>query len=278
MASDTGRVMNVPKQAAAQARSHPAVRSAARAGFVANGAVHVLIGLLALVMASGRHAQGDQGGALAAIAGVPLGFAVLWVVAVALWALALWNLLDGIVVFAGSDVKQQAKKWGRRLSSWAKAVAYAGVGLLAASAALGARSDGNESARSASRDVLAIPGGPVVLGLIGLGVAVAGIAFGVMGVRRTFEKKMDLPDGPTGTAMRSLGVAGYLAKGVALLVVGILLLVAAVKVDPGQAGGTDAALRALLATPFGPWSVGAVGVGLIAYGMFLCLRARYERL
>lgn len=51
----------------------------------------------------------------------------------------------------------------------------------------------------------------------------------------------------------------------------------AITLDPAAAGGTDAALRALLATPFDPVAVGAIGVGLIAYGLFSALRARFDR-
>jgi hypothetical protein len=54
--------------------------------------------------------------------------------------------------------------------------------------------------------------------------------------------------------------------------------VAAAKVDPEEAGGLDAAISALIALPAGPWLVGAVGVGLIGYGLFCFFRARFARL
>jgi len=73
-------------------------------------------------------------------------------------------------------------------------------------------------------------------------------------------------------------VFGYIAKGLALLAVGVLLIVAAVKVDPGDAGALDAALDGLIALPLGPLLCGAIGAGLIAYGVFLGLSARYRRL
>lgn len=267
------------KRTAHQASRSGPLRAVARAGFVANGAVHVLIGVIALAIATGGEGQGDQSGAMAQIAQAPLGNVVLWVLAIALWGLALWNVLDGFLEHGEGDAKEQAKKWGRGVGRFGKAVVFAVLGFGAAGIALSGRSSsGDASAQKASGDVLALPGGPIVLGIVGAGVVVGGIAFGVMGVMRSFEKHMSIPSGTAGTAVRALGVVGYLAKGVALLVVGILLIVASVRVDPSQAGGTDAALHALMGTPLGPWAVGAVGVGLIAYGAFCALRGRYEQL
>ncbi|MET0861468.1 MAG: DUF1206 domain-containing protein, partial [Microbacterium sp.] len=84
--------------------------------------------------------------------------------------------------------------------------------------------------------------------------------------------------GGIGPAVKTLGIVGFIAKGIALVIVGILLLVASVKVDPAAAGGLDGAMTALLALPYGPWLAGAVGVGLIAYGVFCFFRARFARL
>jgi Domain of Unknown Function (DUF1206) len=126
--------------------------------------------------------------------------------------------------------------------------------------------------------VLSLPGGPWVLGLVGIGIGIGGIAFVWMGARRSFEKKVTIPDGTLGTVVRTLGVVGFIAKGIALVILGLLLVVAAVKVDPEAAGGMDAAIQSLIALPYGPWLAGAVGVGLIAYGVFCFFRARFAKL
>jgi type IV secretory pathway VirB2 component (pilin) len=89
---------------------------------------------------------------------------------------------------------------------------------------------------------------------------------------------MSIPSGGLGSGVTVLGVIGFVAKGVALVVVGILLTVAAIKVDPGSAGGLDGAIRALLDVFAGPFLVAVVGAGFIAYGAFCFFRARYARL
>ena len=76
---------------------HP-VRWTARAGYAANGIVHILIGVIALVVAFGGDGATDQSGALMAIAGAPLGFVALWLIAITLCALGVWQLLEGILV------------------------------------------------------------------------------------------------------------------------------------------------------------------------------------
>ena len=261
------------KRAAREAQSSTGLRLLARGGYVANGVVHVLIGAVVLVVALGGRGEADQSGAFQTLAAVPAGFVVLWVIAVTLWALALWHLAQGLL--ARGDA---APRWGTRLSEWGQSVAFAAVGAIAVSVALGARPDADETAQDTSRGVLAVPGGVFLLGTVGLGVAIGGIVFIVLGVRRTFEKKMTIrPDG-LGRTVVVLGVTGFIAKGVALGILGVLLVVAAAKVDPDEAGGLDSAVDALIEMPSGPLLAAVVGVGLIAYGVFCGFRGRYARL
>jgi len=76
----------------------------------------------------------------------------------------------------------------------------------------------------------------------------------------------------------TLGVVGYVAKGIALFAVGVLFVVAAFTFDPEKASGLDGALKSLADLPFGIVILVAVGIGLIAYGLFLVARSRLARL
>lgn len=268
-----------PRTFARKAESSSVFETLARAGYVANGIVHVLIGVIVIVIATGGEAEGDQAGAFMAIASAPAGFVALWALAVALWALGTWHALEGILVRKkAKDAKRLAAKWGRRISEWGQAVIFIALGLIAASVALGARVNAEEAAEDASRGVLDLPGGPIVLGLVGLGVGIGGVSFVVMGFLRSFHNRMSIPDGPAGRGVSALGVVGFIAKGVALTIVGVLLIVAAVKVEPETAGGLDGAISALLALAYGPILVGVVGAGFIAYGIFCVFRAKYATL
>lgn len=267
------------KDAARSAESSGPFRLLARSGFAANGLVHILIGVIVLVVAFGGDAESDQAGAFKAIAAAPLGFAALWVLAVALWALAAWHAAEGVLSRRRrDDAKGFAQKWGVRVSEWGQAAVFLALGVIAAVVALGAKPDGDEAVEGASRGILSIPGGPFLLGAVGLGVGIGGVAFFVMGVMRSFRKKMTIPSSPLGRGVEALGAVGFVAKGIALAIVGVLLLVAAVRVEPDAAGGLDGAVQALLELPLGPWLAGFVGAGFIAYGVFCFFRARYARL
>lgn len=267
--------MSAPaRQAARKAESSTSFRAMARAGYAANGIVHVLIGTLVVAVAFGGSGESDQSGAFRAVAAAPLGLLALWVLAVALCALGVWHVVHGVRVRAGST----AKTWGRRVSEWGQAVVFIALGVLAASVALGARPDTEQSAEGASRGVLSIPGGPLLLGAVGLGIGIGGISFVVMGVMRSFRKRMSIPSGAFGDALTTLGVVGFIAKGVALGIVCVLLLVAAVTLDSQAAGGLDGAVQALLQVAYGPVLVIVVGVGFIAYGIFTIFRSWYARL
>ena len=105
-----------------------------------------------------------------------------------------------------------------------------------------------------------------------------GGAFIVRGIMRAFEKNLDLPIGKAGRGIVAFGVVGYIAKGIAVGVAGILFIVAAVSHDPETAGGLDAALRALTTLPFGTVILWIVGAGLVIYGLFCFARARYAKM
>ena len=266
------------RQAARAAQSSAWMHALARGGYAANGLVHLLIGALVMSLAVGGRGEADQSGALRAIADAPWGFVVLWVIAILLGALAAYHLIEGFVLRSGVNARAEAKIWGRRLSAWGQAVIFGGLALLAASVALGARISGDESVEGASRGILSAPGGPLALAACGVAILAGGVTFTVIGVRRGFEKKMHIPDGRIGALVTGLGIAGYSAKGLALAVVGILLIVSAAQTDATLAGGLDAAFDAVRALAFGPILVAAIGLGFLAYGVFLFFRARYARL
>ncbi|WP_159501834.1 DUF1206 domain-containing protein [Microbacterium sp. 18062] len=266
--------MTVAKDAARATEKSPVFRVLARSGYAANGIVHMLIGAIVLAIVWGAEGESDQSGAFKAIGSAPAGFVALWALAIALAALGVWHAAAAVLA-RGED---GAKKWGLRMSEGGQAVVFVALAVLSGAVALGAKPDADDAAQSASRGVLAVPGGPFLLGAVGLGIGIAGIVFAVMGVRRSFRAKMTIPSGPAGSAITTLGVVGFVAKGVALLTVGVLVTVAAVRVEPDRAGGLDGAISALLLLPLGSWLVGAVGAGFIAYGVFCGFRARYARL
>jgi len=250
----------------------PALKTLARAGYAVNGVLHLLIGGIALAVAFGGSGQADQNGALASISATPGGVVLLWVVTIGLWALGLYQLLAAFTVpGSGKDA------WSSRAKEGGKAVAYLAIGFTAFTFATGSGGGGGGT-QSLSATLLAAPAGVVLLVIIALGVCAVGVYFVQKGVRRTFVDDITTPPGTPGTWLLRIGTAGYIAKGVAVTVIGILFGVAAVTADPSEASGLDGALKSLVALPFGVILLAAVALGLIAYGVYCMLRARYARL
>lgn len=262
------------KSAAREAERHPAVHALARGGYIATGLVHVLVGAIALSVAWSRRGESDQAGALTAVSELPLGGAALWVIAVLLGALGAYHAIHGVAIRMGST----PKRWVRRLAEWGQAGVFFAMGGLAAAVALGARPDSERSAERAGRGLLDMAGGPFLLAAAGVAVGIGGIVFIVMGARRSFRRRLDLPPGAAGRWISALGAFGFIAKGTALTVVGALVCAAATQDEPKLVGALDGAIRALRELPSGPWIVTGVGAGFIAYGLFCVLRARYANL
>ncbi|MGO4689977.1 DUF1206 domain-containing protein [Glaciibacter sp. 2TAF33] len=262
-------------QVARKARRSTPLRFLARAGFAVNGILHILIGAIAIALAFGSSGgEADQSGALRQLSGTPGGAFVIWAVVVGMFALGLWLVLSAFLT-VGADAK---RKWGRRLAELGKAVAYLALGGAALTVALGGTTDAASSASSASAKLLATPGGVFVLFAAGVLVLGIGGYFVYKGVARKFTEDLALPSGPAGRATVGFGVFGYVSKGVAVGVVGVLVIVAAFTLDPSKSTGLDGALRSLAALPFGMVILVIVGAGLIAYGLYCFVRARRARL
>jgi hypothetical protein len=263
------------KQAAASAEGSRLLHALARVGFVVLGVVHAIIGVLAFAITRDPDdAEVDQTGALLAIARTPIGGVLLWVIAIGLLALCAWEVLETILV-PGRD---RPRRWARRIPEFAKAVAYAVVGVLALVFALGGRPSAAESGYDLSATLIAVPGGGWVLIAAGLGTLAVGVGFVVAGVLRRFREYLRMPTGAWGAAVTLVGVAGYVGKGIALGVVGVLVVIGAAMADPRAASGLDGALTELVTKPSGELLVWISGAGLILYGLFCLLRARYARL
>ncbi|MEU6696687.1 DUF1206 domain-containing protein [Pseudonocardia sp. NPDC046786] len=272
---DTADVARAGRGARDVAHSAP-VRIAARVGIAANGVLHLLIGWLAVQVALGSGGQADQNGALGAIAAEPLGRAFLWVLVVGFAAVVLWRSVSAVWGFGylGDRKKQLAK----RLVSAGLAVVYLVLAIAAATTAIRGRASSG-SGGQATAGLLGLPGGQIITALVGLGVVIGG---GVMiwnGWTKRFMEDQDLAGADTRARRLNArtGQAGFIAKGIAFGVLGILLGVAALTFDPQRANGLDSALKALREQPYGVFLLIAVGLGIACYGVFCFLDARYHR-
>jgi hypothetical protein len=273
--SVTGRA-EVAGRRAANSR---ALEVAARAGFVARGAIYVLIGIIAVQVAVGHGGQADRGGALSQIAGKSYGMVVLWLLVAGFAGLALWRFSEAAFGAVGPDGHDTSE----RLKSLARGVLYSVFFVSTLQLVLGssnsATANGNSQSREMTARVMAHSGGRVLVGLIGAVVLVMGIALAREGWTKEFLKKMDLNGAPVGTRslVEKLGLFGGVARGAVIALVGVFFIIAAVRFSPSKAEGIDGALRAFAQTPVGPLLLIPVALGLIAFGLFSCCEARWRR-
>lgn len=249
------------------------MRTSARLGFAVTGLLNIMIGLLALGVA-GAAAGGtaDPNGALTGLAEAPGGQVLIWVIVVGMLALGVWQ-------FASAVQEQEAdakRRWAARAKFVGKGVAYVAIAVIGIRVALHAAGGGGEEAVTAQ--LLRTPGGVVLVVLVGLLALGVGGYLIIKGVRKKFLDDVSLPAGTATRVTMVLGVIGYVARGVAIAVIGILFLVAGATADPSQAGGLDDALGALAALPTGKALLVAIAVGFIAFGIYGFVRARFARL
>jgi len=261
------------KDAAQRAHRNKSVRASARLGLLANGLVHALIGGTALRLANGGTGEADQMGALTAISSGPGGVVVLWLCTVALWGLALWQGTNAAIVVAPN----RRVLVFRRLLNIGKALGFGLLGLVTFAVALGARAGGSEAVEEADAAIVDSPVGLFLLLVVGTTVGIIGGGLVWRGVRRNFREELRYLWGPTKVVVLTLGVFGHVAKGLAFLVTGSLLVAAALFADSRWVGGLDAGLRYLLTLQSGPILLNVVAAGLIAFGLYLVARAAFLR-
>lgn len=269
--------MDVPLQA--QLAGHRAHNSewmdhAVRVGLVSYGVVHLILAWLAL-----RLALGDSGGnasnqgALHQLAQNGLGRVSLYVVAAGFLALVVWQ---GLEAAFGHRDEDGGKRVLKRVTSAGKVVLYGSLAVTAFKTATGGSSGGGGT-KGLTGTIMSWPAGPMLVGLVGIGVlAVAGVLVH-RGWTEKFRDKLDFKgqSGKDGEAYIRFGQAGYISKGVALAVVGLLFGYAAISHDPQKSGGLDQALHKVLQQPFGAPVLVLIAVGFACYGLFCFAWARH---
>ncbi len=262
------------KSSAARPDHSDALDHVIRGGLVAYGVIHILIGWLAVQIAFGEQSKQASGsGALEYLAKQPLGGVLIWVVAIGMVVLVIWRLLEAWEAFQDEDGTDRVKGV---VSQLFKGVLYGVLALSALQVALG-QSSGGSSTDSMTADLMKMTAGQLLVGAVGVAVFAYGAYYVYQGWTEKFLKKLDgHPQNPdVSKAYRLLGKAGFIAKGIAICVIGGLFLYAAVTHDPQKSAGLDQALQEIVQQPFGQVLLTLVGAGIACYGLFAFARARH---
>jgi hypothetical protein len=272
--SDTAarRTKQAGRSAARKADS-PWVKTLGQIGVAAIGVVYLLLAWISLQVAFGGSDQpADNSGALKELAEKPFGQVLLGVMAVGLFCFAVWQFVEAAI---GYEEKDGGERVFKRVSAAAKGLFGAALGVQSLKLALGSGSkSSSQSQEDWTSKLLGLPAGRALVVIIGLAVvALAGYLI-YKGVKKKFLEKLE---GGADQKLVRLGQAGWIARGVAFGVLGILVVVAGVQEQPEKSRGLDAALKTLASQPFGKWILVAVAIGLAAYGVFQLLTFRHRR-
>jgi Domain of Unknown Function (DUF1206) len=253
----------------------------ARTGLVAKGASFVLVGVLAIKVAVGAGGKAtSRQGALATLADSTFGKILLVALAAGFAAYALWRFVQAFAEREDEDeAEEHAKKWGKRAGYVGRGVIYASLTFTTIRILMGSGGgeSQNQQAKQTTAGVLDWPGGRWIVGIAGLAIVGAGLWNAYRAVTKKFEKKWT--GGMSETEEKwggRAGVVGHLARGVVFTLIGIFITKAAIEYDPKEAIGLDGALQKLANASYGPFLLGITAAGLICYGLYCFVDARYR--
>jgi len=255
----------------------PWIERLARVGYAAKALLYATVGILAAQAALGRGGRTtDTRGAMGEVLGAPYGRALLYVVVAGLFGYALWLVVRAVAdpEGKGSGLKGIALRLGYLI----RAFFHGALALGALRLARGEGGAGGEGAERWASRLMELPLGELLVWLAAAGIAGYGLYQIYRALSNKISRHLALGELPAGTARWVLGVSriGVAARGVVFCVIGYFFLQAAAQHDASEAGGVEASLRAL--SDIGRWPFLVVALGLVAYGVYELVNARYRRI
>lgn len=265
-------VRNEWRDAAAAARgmehgAAPWIEKLARFGYAAKGVVYILVGVIAARAAFGSGDAEGSGGALGSLRDEPLGQALLWLIAIGLFGYVVWQAVLAVR-------NPERDETGKRIFHGVSAVIHAGLALTALRLAQGGAEGGGSDVTAS---LMAAPFGRILVGLAGLLIA----GYGIQQIWKAWtvdlDEHLDLArlSATARTWVVRLGRAGLAARGIVMALLGYMFITAAFRAD---ASGTNDVEGVLDSMRDQPWLLAIVALGLVAYGIYSLVRARYRRI
>jgi uncharacterized membrane protein YidH (DUF202 family) len=268
--SDNDRIQQVSK----------VIEKLARFGYAVKGIVYGLIGILAVQAAftAGGKTTGSKG-ALHTIAAQPFGSFLLILIAIGLLGYVIWRFVQAI-----NDPEHQktnTKRVVARIGYAISGILYLGLAASAVQIVLnvGGGGGGNSTQTWTAR-LLGQPFGRWLVGLVG--ALVIGVGFYRLYRAYTieFRKNLNLSEMSPQQEVWAVRISrlGITARGIVFVLIGFFLIQAAKQFNPNQAKGLDGVLLEIAQRPHGQILLALVAIGLVAYGIYMLVQARYRRI
>ncbi|MGB3183887.1 MAG: DUF1206 domain-containing protein [Cyclobacteriaceae bacterium] len=249
----------------------------ARFGYVAKGAVYVLIGGFTAAAAFGSGGQkAGKATVLKTIENIPGGTVILAILALGLLGYAVWRFTQAIkdTENDGTDGKGMIKRIGYVISG----LMYGFLAYYAIKLITQAGSSGGGSRETLTAKLLAQPMGQWLVGLVALGFIIKGVRQIYKAYTGKFKEKVQQSSisADKKRMFTKWGRFGFYSRGVILLIVGYMFIKAAIQSNPSQAGGTQEAFGWIQEQSYGPYLMGIIAIGLIGFGVWSFIQARYR--
>jgi Domain of Unknown Function (DUF1206) len=229
-----------------------------------------LVAVLAIKVALGEGGEAtDREGALRTIAQHPAGRAIVIALTAGFACYALWRLWQVAT----------ERKPTKRIGALGKAAIYGALCAAAVSILLGDGGGGSgKKQKETTAGILGWPAGKWIVMAIAAAIALAACWNFWRGVSGRFLKH--LKTGEMSAEVRKwvtrIAVFGLLARAVVFGLIAWFFFKAAADYDASKAQGLDGALRKLARENYGDWLLAVVAAGLLAYGVFCVIQARYR--
>lgn len=251
---------------------------AARLGYVARGLVYLCLGAIALLAALDLTptARGAAE-AVAAWAAWPLGQVVILATAFGLLGFALWRAMQSVFDADrhGTSPKGLAVRAGQALSG----LVHIGLALSLFEAAdgLGDIAEEHGAAEAFAESLLAVPFGDLMVMGAGAAVFVMGLANFGQALFQNFSKRLGCDAATCALAVR-FARFGYIGRTLAFSPLGFFLMKAGLEARAADALSLGESLQVLEDQPFGSAILAVTALGLIAFGVFAMIEARFRRM
>ena len=250
------------------------IRKYARIGLLAKGIVYILIGGLASFAAFNIGGQtGGKSEAFGFVMDQPMGRILLGLIALGLLGYVVWRMIQ-------TFLNPEDEDFFPRVGYFSSGAFYATIAFTAAQMAI----SGNGSDDSSGKQeyyistIIDETWGQIAVGIVSLvffGRAIYHLYRALSGKYAHKLKDMDLNQHARQVLLKA-GMVGYIARAVVIGIIGFLFLQAAWYANSSQAGGTEEAFGLLQQSVAGPILLGTVSLGLLAYGVFMIVKAQYR--
>jgi hypothetical protein len=254
------------------------ISSFARIGLLSKGSVYVLLGIVTLMavfhIGGESKSHADRTGVFNMIFRQTGGQLLLGVIALGLICYSLWRgmMAFGDTEHKGKEIKGLAVR-GRYLAS---GLFYASIAVSAGRILFSGRHDSEDSQQHIAQQLLSKPAGQWLAGVAAAVLLTNGIYQIYYGLSGKYQKHVEELNGDGRRILLLAGKLGYVARGGVWMLLSWLFFRAAIHRNASEAGDTSKAFSFLSQESYGTAILVAIAIGLICYGVFNFIRARYE--